>query len=112
MKNYKSPDSIPILKRSANGNEDLCYGNVDKANCLNDFFTSVSTVDDSNIIIPPFQPVTESFIDNVHILRTDIEEIYSRQQQSRRSWLSITQTFKIHKSQYFRPTYLPYLIDL
>ena len=73
MKNYKSPDSIPILKCSANGNED-----VDKANCLNDFFTSVSTVDDSNIILPPFQPVTESFIDNVHILRTDIEDLYSR----------------------------------
>ena len=77
MKNYKSPDSIPILKRNANGNEELCYEDVDKANCLNDFFTSVSTVDDSNIILPPFQLVTESFIDNVHILRTDIEDIIS-----------------------------------
>jgi len=35
MNNYKSPDSIPILKRSANGNEELCYEDVDKANCLN-----------------------------------------------------------------------------
>jgi len=78
MKNYKSPDSIPILKCSANGNEELCYKDVDKAKCLNDFFTTVSTVDDSNIILPPFQPVTESFIDNVHILRTDIEDLYSR----------------------------------
>jgi len=77
MKNYKSHDSIPILKRSANGNEELCYEDVDKANCLNDFFTSVSTVDDSISIIHPFQPVTESFIDNEHILRTDIEDIIS-----------------------------------
>jgi len=45
--------------------------------CLNDFFTSVSTVDDSISILHPFQPVTESFIDNEHILRTDIEYIIS-----------------------------------
>ena len=44
MNNYKSPDSIPILKRSANGNGELCYEDVDKATCLNDFFTSVSKV--------------------------------------------------------------------
>jgi len=87
MNNYKSPDSIPILKRSANGNEELCYEDVDKAYCvffsfswaycLKYFFTSVSTVDDSNNNLPLFQPVTDSFIDNVHILRTDIEDIIS-----------------------------------
>ena len=55
MKNYKSPDSIPILK--CNANEELYYEDVD-ANYLNDFFTSVSTVDDSSINLPPFQPVT------------------------------------------------------
>ena len=53
MNNYKSPDSIPILKHSANGNEELCYEDVDNAYCLNYFFTSFSTVDDSNIILPP-----------------------------------------------------------
>ena len=82
MKHYKSPDSIPILKRSADCNEELCFEDVDKANCLNDFVTSVSTVDDSNINISLFQPVTDSFIDNVHILKTDIEDIISRHQYS------------------------------
>ena len=53
MNNYKFPDSIPILKRSANGNEELCYEDVDKAYCFKDFFTSVSTVDDSNIKLSP-----------------------------------------------------------
>ena len=57
MKTYKSPDYIPILNSNANGNEELCYEDVD-ANYLNDFFTSVSTVDDSSINLPPFQPVT------------------------------------------------------
>jgi len=75
--NYKSPDSIPILKRNARGNEELCCEDVDKAHCLKDFFMSVSTVDDSNINLPLFQPVTDSFIDNVHILRTDIKDIIS-----------------------------------
>ena len=80
MKHYKSPDSFPIVKGNTNGNEELCYEDVDEANCLNDFFTSVSTVDDSNSTLPPFQPVTDSFIDNVHILRTDIEDLHSRHQ--------------------------------
>ena len=57
MKTYKSPDYIPILNSNANGNEELCYEDVD-ANYLNDFFKSVSTVDDSSINVPPFQPVT------------------------------------------------------
>ena len=48
-----------------------------KLHGLNDFFTSVSTVDDSNVHLTTFQLVTYSFIDNVHILRTDIEDIIS-----------------------------------
>ena len=54
MKHYKSPDSFPIVKGNTNGNEELCYEDVDEANCLNDFFTSVSTVDDSNSTLPHF----------------------------------------------------------
>jgi len=42
------------------------YEDVDKANCLNDFVTSVSTVDDSNINIHPFQL---SMLSIVYLLR-------------------------------------------
>jgi len=106
MKNYKSPDSIPILTRSANGNEELCNEDVDNANCLNDFVTSVSTVDDSNINLPPFQPVTNSFIDNVHILRSDIEDIISTLDSNKAVGPDLVShtTFKKHTSQYFRST--------
>jgi len=45
MKNYKTPDSIPVLKRTSNGIEDICFTDEDKANCLNDYFISVSTID-------------------------------------------------------------------
>ena len=41
MKNYKSPDSIPVQKRNVNGVEELCFTDEDKANCLNDFFLSL-----------------------------------------------------------------------
>jgi len=42
------------------------YEDVDKANCLNDFVTSVSTVDDSNINVHPFQL---SMLSIVYLLR-------------------------------------------
>jgi len=48
MKNYKTHDSIPVLKRTSNGIEDIFFTDEDKANCLNDYFNSVSTIDDAN----------------------------------------------------------------
>ena len=114
MNNYKSPDSIPILKHSANGNEELCYEDVDKANCLDDLFTSVSTVDDSNIILPPFQLVTESFIDNVHILRTYIENIISTLDSNKAAGPDLVshKLFKKTQVAVFPAHFVPYLINL
>ena len=45
MKNYKSPYSIPVLKRNVNGVEELCFIDEDKSNCLNNLFVSVSSID-------------------------------------------------------------------
>ena len=40
MKYYKEVDSIPILKQTINDNDELYVTNEEKANCLNDYFTS------------------------------------------------------------------------
>ena len=41
INNYKDPESIPILSQVVDGIEELYYSNDEKANCLNNFFTSV-----------------------------------------------------------------------
>ena len=75
MKNYKSPDSIPVQKRNVNGVEELCFTDEDKANCLNDFVVSVSSNDGSNTVLPAFERRTLSPLENIRIERSDIEDI-------------------------------------
>ena len=48
-----SSASIPPLK--ANGN--IIENDVEKASALNDYFASQSTVDDSNVVLPPIHPL-------------------------------------------------------
>jgi len=75
MKNYKTHDSIPVLKHISNSIGDICFTDEDKANCLNDYFNSVSTIDDANSTLPPFERKTVSSLDTIHIERSDIEDI-------------------------------------
>ena len=48
MGNYKQLDSIPILKQTVNNVDEFYFTDEEKANCLNNHFTSVSELDDSN----------------------------------------------------------------
>jgi len=75
MKNCKSPDSIPVLKRNVNGVEELCFTDEDKANCLNDFCVSVSSIDGSITDLPAFERSTFSSLEHIRIERSDIEDI-------------------------------------
>jgi len=75
MKTYKTPESNPVLNRTSNGIEDICFTDEDKANCLNDYFISVSTIDDANSTLPPFESKTVSSLDTIHIERSGIEDI-------------------------------------
>jgi hypothetical protein len=50
MKNVDSTSAIPPLsKKCDNGDTQLLLTNIEKANFLNDFFVSVSSVDDTNV---------------------------------------------------------------
>ena len=52
VKNNSSTSSIPPLK---NGQNTYSYTDQEKAECLNDFFTSVSTINDDNCPLPTFE---------------------------------------------------------
>ena len=75
MTNYKEVDSIPILKQTINDNDELYVTNEEKANCLNDYFTSVSTLDDSNSQLPPLDLKTQTIFDNIEIQISDTEHL-------------------------------------
>ena len=75
MKNCKSPDSIPVLKRNVNGVEELCFTDEDKANCLNDFCVSFSSIDGSITDLPAFERSTFPSLEHIRIERSDIEDI-------------------------------------
>ena len=57
------------------GIEEFYYSNDLKANCLNNFFTSVSNFDDSNVQLPPFDPKTLSTMDNIAITESDVKQL-------------------------------------
>lgn len=51
----------------------FCYSDEEKANCLNDYFAWISTVDDSNTVLLIFEEKYQSSLSNVRISIKDIE---------------------------------------
>ena len=85
MKTGKNAEQIPPLK-STNENGEEIYGSTDlgKANCLNNYFASISSVDDSNTNLPPFSSKIQNSLHSIHILESEI--------------VDDTQTLKINKA--------------
>ena len=55
VKNNKSSSCIPPLCSTlSNGDNQWHFNDQDKANCLNDYFASISTVNDAETQLPPF----------------------------------------------------------
>ena len=52
--------SIPSLSSALPDGDNKCHFNdQDKANCLNDYFASISTVNDEFTVLPPFTKLTD-----------------------------------------------------
>ena len=74
MNNFKSADSIPVLSRNINGIDKYYFTNQEKANCLNEYFTSVSNLDDSNTNLPPFESKVDMSLEHIQIEEQEIEK--------------------------------------
>ena len=60
VKNNNSSSSIPPLCSTLpNGVNQWHSNDQDKANCLNDYFASISTVNDEHTPLPPFSKPTD-----------------------------------------------------
>ena len=56
VKNNNSTTSIPPLKSTLpNGQITTCYTDYEKAECLNEYFASISTINDDNCQLPTFE---------------------------------------------------------
>ena len=74
MNNFKSADSIPVLSRNINGIDEYYFTNQEKANCLNEYFTSVSNLDDSNTNLPLFESKVDMSLEHIQIEEQEIEK--------------------------------------
>ena len=74
MKNFKSADSIPVLSRKINRTDEYYFTDLEKANCLNEYFTSVSNLRDSNTF-PHFQCKVDVSLDQIQVEAQEVENI-------------------------------------
>ena len=72
VKSNTNAETIPPLKVSTDNGEDYYFTDEEKANCLNDFFISISTVNDSDASLPAFIPKINEKITNVTITESEI----------------------------------------
>ncbi len=70
--NNNNCQSIPPLQTNDNS---VAISSLEKANALNNFFISVSTVDDSNVSLPAFISKIDSSIDCIDINEQEITDI-------------------------------------
>lgn len=76
VKNNDCSSSIPPLSAiSETGCTTFFITDQEKAECLNDYFASISTVDDVNATFPDFYRKTNNSLTHIRVLESEIEEI-------------------------------------
>lgn len=68
MKSNKGAEVIPPLKTvSDSGEEVYCFTDLEKANTLNDYFESISNINEDNTELPNFVPKTANSLNSIYI---------------------------------------------
>ena len=77
VKNNKSASCIPPLCSTlANGDNQWHFNDQDKPNCLNDYFASISSVNEvAETQLPPFTKLTDSSPSQINCTVLEIENI-------------------------------------
>ena len=74
VKNETSSSTIPPLCSTLpSGEKQFYFSDEEKAECLNDYFSSISNVDDRNTTLPPFYCKTHNSLSNVSCTENEIE---------------------------------------
>jgi len=54
VKTNSKSETIPLLKTYKNNTETFLHSDEEKAECLHEYFTSISTIDESTATLPHF----------------------------------------------------------
>ena len=74
LKIKNTSGSIPLLITFSDGNRNVyCFSDEEKAECLNNFFTSISNADDSNTHLPTFQVKCPNTLSDISCTAPEIE---------------------------------------
>jgi len=73
--NSSSGNIPPLCLRQANGQMEFYTSNDEKANCLNSYFSSISSVNDTNVILPNLVLKTNEKLSDIQFTRKEIEEL-------------------------------------
>ena len=73
----KDPVSLipPLSTPTASGAHLWHVTDGEKADCLNSYFASVSSLDDSHSVLPPFTELTDKVLDSIDITEDEINDI-------------------------------------
>ena len=75
VKNNNSTSSIPPLCSALpSGDNQWHFNDQDKANCVNDYFASISTVNDEKTQLPPFTKLTDNSLSQIICTEQEIEK--------------------------------------
>ena len=76
VKNNSPSSAIPPLSSTLpSGETQWAFTGEAKADCLNDYFVSISTVNDENTVLPPFEKLTNNSLSTVNCTETEIENL-------------------------------------
>ena len=75
--NTASASVPPLYSTDENGDIKMYTTDKEKADCLNDYFTSISWVCDENVQLPEFQKITNSTLQDITISENEVKDILS-----------------------------------
>ena len=73
-KNNSTSSIPPLCSALPSGDNQWHFNDQDKANCLNDYFASISTVNDENTQLPPFTKLTDNSLSQIICTEQEIEK--------------------------------------
>ena len=63
----------PLCSTLPNGTNEWHFNDLDKANFLNDYFASISTINDEHTELPPLSKFTDNSLPQIHCTEHEIE---------------------------------------
>ena len=65
----------PLCSTDTSGTQTWHVTDEEKAECLNSYFASVSSLDDSNAVLPPFIEHTDEVLDHINVTEEEINDV-------------------------------------